>query len=90
MNSQLHLARQKASISISKKADQFALGVAPVIMRCLQEGLTTPYSIAIALDALNVPTSRGGKWSRVVVGDILARLARDVGAIPGNPGPGGQ
>jgi hypothetical protein len=79
-NPNLAQARRKAPEALKGSADQFAANVLPII-RSLQRDGTSNNAVAAQLNARNVKTARGGEWTRVQVGNILARagLAAKVG-----------
>jgi DNA invertase Pin-like site-specific DNA recombinase len=54
-------------------ADQFAANVLPVIREIQAGGVTSHNAIAAKLNERKVKTARGGRWSHVQVGMILAR-----------------
>jgi DNA invertase Pin-like site-specific DNA recombinase len=66
--------RALAVASIKAKSAEFAERVLPKI-KDIREGnpIITSYGIAKALDAQNIPTMRGKKWSAMAVGKLLAR-----------------
>jgi DNA invertase Pin-like site-specific DNA recombinase len=61
-----------AVVALKASADHFAANVLPII-RSLQRGGTSNNAIAGQLNERNVKTARGGKWTHVQVGNILAR-----------------
>jgi DNA invertase Pin-like site-specific DNA recombinase len=68
-------ARLKAVVALKASAEQFAANVLPII-RSLQRDGTSNNAIAAQLNERNVKTARGGKWTHVQVGNILARQGR--------------
>jgi DNA invertase Pin-like site-specific DNA recombinase len=73
-NPNLAQARRKAVEALKGSAEQFAANVLPII-RTLQRDGTSNNAIAAQLNARNVKTARGGKWTHVQVGNILARAS---------------
>jgi DNA invertase Pin-like site-specific DNA recombinase len=72
-NPKLEEAREKAAAATRDAADRFALNVLPVIREIESTGVTSRRGIARVLNSRGVPTARGGIWSAVQVGAILAR-----------------
>ena len=66
-------AAELASAAVKAAADQFATNVLPIVREIQSSGVTSRAGIAAALNARRVPTARGGSWSHVQVGLILAR-----------------
>jgi DNA invertase Pin-like site-specific DNA recombinase len=62
-----------ASAAVKAAADQFAANVLPIIRELQASGVKSRAALAEALNARKVPTARGGAWSHVQVGAILAR-----------------
>jgi DNA invertase Pin-like site-specific DNA recombinase len=62
-----------ASAAIKATAAQFAANVLPVIREIEASGVTSRAGIAAALNSRKIVTARGGSWSHVQVGLILAR-----------------
>ena len=62
----MNAARQEA-------AGAFAAAVLPVIREIQASGISSLRGVAKALSERNVRTARGGAWTAVQVGDILAR-----------------
>ncbi len=58
-----------------READAFAANVLPVIASIRAAGVASNRGIADALNARAVRTARGGSWTAVQVGRILARAA---------------
>jgi hypothetical protein len=54
-------------------ADQFAANVLPVIREIQASGVTSHNAISAKLNERKVKTARGGRWSHVQVGMIMAR-----------------
>jgi DNA invertase Pin-like site-specific DNA recombinase len=73
-NPNLAQARRKGVAALKASADHFAANVLPII-RSLQQGGISNNAIAGQLNARSVKTARGGKWTHVQVGNILARAA---------------
>lgn len=69
-----------------QQADDFALGMQPVLNRLKEKGITTVRAIARELNRRRVPTFRKGghKWHPSTVHGLLARLA-DKGQAGNNP-----
>ena len=55
------------------ETDRFAANVLPVIRSIQATGITGLASIAAALNARGVPTSRGGRWHVSTVRNVLRR-----------------
>jgi hypothetical protein len=55
------------------KAEQFAASVLPMIRAIEALGFTSNAAIAAQLNARNVPTARGKKWTHVQVGKVRSR-----------------
>jgi hypothetical protein len=62
--------------AVSRNADEFAAGLAPVIETLRAEGVTTLRGIAEALNARWMLTRRGGRWQVSNVRNLVARLTR--------------
>lgn len=73
-NPKIDQAREKAAAATRDAADRFAANVLPIIREIEASGVTSRRGIARALNARGVPTARGGTWSAVQVGSILARV----------------
>jgi DNA invertase Pin-like site-specific DNA recombinase len=73
-NPNIDQARRKALEALRASAEQFAANVLPIILS-LQKGGTSNNAIATQLNERNVKTARGGKWTHVQVGKILARAS---------------
>jgi DNA invertase Pin-like site-specific DNA recombinase len=71
-NPHIAQARRKAVVALKASADHFAANVLPII-RSLQRDGTSNNAIAGQLNERNDKTARGGKWTHVQVGNILAR-----------------
>ena len=61
--------------AVSRNADEFAAGLAPVIYRLRSRGMTSLRDIADALNAQRMITRRGGRWHVSNVRNLLARLS---------------
>jgi len=55
-------------------ADANAANILPTIERIQAAGITSRNGIATELNRRGVPTARGGAWTHVSVGNILARV----------------
>lgn len=62
--------------AVSRNADAFAEGLAPVIEGMQAEGVTTLRGLADALNERGMMTRRGGRWHVSNVRGLLLRLAR--------------
>jgi DNA invertase Pin-like site-specific DNA recombinase len=72
-NPQLSKAASRGTAAGKAAADQFAANVLPVIREIQVSGKTSHNAIAAKLNERRVKTARGGRWSHVQVGMILAR-----------------
>lgn len=68
-------ASKAGAASNAKEADAFAANVLPVIASIQAAGTKSHRGIAEILNARSVRTARGGAWSAVQVGRVLARAA---------------
>ncbi|BDA86369.1 resolvase [Aureimonas sp. SA4125] len=68
-------ASKAGAASNAKEADAFAANVLPVIASIRDAGTTSHRGIAEVLNARAVRTARGGTWTAVQVGRVLARAA---------------
>jgi len=59
-----------------KKADEFALKVAPIIKAFQADGVVSQKALALHLNEAGISTARGGKWHSATVRNLLARLDR--------------
>ena len=59
----------------SRNADDYARGIAPVIVRLRSEGVTLLRGLAEALSDQGMMTLRGGRWHVSNIRNLLARLA---------------
>jgi DNA invertase Pin-like site-specific DNA recombinase len=64
-------ARVVAAQVFSAEADRFAAGVMVYVKQAQKAGATT--QIVEALNALGVPTARGGLWTRAAVVNVMVR-----------------
>ena len=66
------------SVKNRKKADEFALTIAPIIEQLEQSGCTTERAIAEQLNLRGIPTARGGdsKWHQSTVHHVIKRIER--------------
>jgi DNA invertase Pin-like site-specific DNA recombinase len=71
-NPHIAQARRKAVAALKASADHFAANVLPII-QSLQQKEVSNNAIAARLNERNVKTARGGKWTHVQVGNVLAR-----------------
>jgi DNA invertase Pin-like site-specific DNA recombinase len=74
-NPKLSKAAARGTAAGKAAADQFAANVLPVIREIQTSGVTSHNAIAAKLNERRVKTARGGRWSHVQVGMILARMA---------------
>jgi DNA invertase Pin-like site-specific DNA recombinase len=72
-NPKLSKAAARGTAAGKAAADQFAANVLPVIREIQASGVTSHNAIAAKLNERRVKTARGGRWSHVQVGMILAR-----------------
>lgn len=72
-NPDLGQYRWKSSATNAAKADEFARTVLPTIQRMLNAGMSR-LAIATELNAIGMPTARGGAWTSASVGNVLKRL----------------
>jgi DNA invertase Pin-like site-specific DNA recombinase len=72
-NPTIKAARKLASASLKAAADQFAANILPVIHEIQANGATSANAVAGKLNERGIKTARGGKWTHVQVGNILAR-----------------
>jgi DNA invertase Pin-like site-specific DNA recombinase len=68
-------AVKRMGAALKAKATQFAANVAPIIREIRAAGYTSHNAIAGQLNARKVATARGGQWTHVQVGQILARAS---------------
>ena len=74
-NPRLAEARERASEALRATADRFAVNVIPIIREVQAAGVTSANAIAGELNRRGVKTARGGRWTHVTVGKVLARTA---------------
>lgn len=60
--------------TVSQNADDFALGLAPVVAALRDEGHGTLRAMAAALNARGILSRRGGSWHVSTVRNLLSRL----------------
>jgi DNA invertase Pin-like site-specific DNA recombinase len=72
-NPRLSKAAARGTAAGKAAADQFAANVLPVIREIQASGVMSHNAIAAKLNERRVKTARGGRWSHVQVGMILAR-----------------
>lgn len=68
-------AVKRMGAALKAKASQFAANVTPTIREIQAAGYTSRNAIAGQLNDRKVATARGGQWTHVQVGQILARAA---------------
>jgi DNA invertase Pin-like site-specific DNA recombinase len=66
-------AVKRMGAALKAKASQFAANVTPIIRDIQAAGYTSRNAIAGQLNDRKVATARGGQWTHVQVGQILAR-----------------
>jgi DNA invertase Pin-like site-specific DNA recombinase len=71
-NPHLDQHRWKSNRTNAEKADEFARRVMPAIQRMLNEGMSR-LAIARELNAIQLPTPRGGEWTSASVGNVIRR-----------------
>jgi DNA invertase Pin-like site-specific DNA recombinase len=72
-NPRLVIAAQRGTAAVKAAAGLFAANVLPVIREIQAAGATSHNAIATKLNARNIRTARGGRWTHVQVGAVLAR-----------------
>ena len=72
-NPRLSEAAGRGTAAGKAAADQFAANTLPIIREIQAGGATSHNAIAAKLNERRVKTARGGRWSHVQVGMILAR-----------------
>lgn len=72
-NPRLAEAAQRGVDALKAGADQFAANVLPIIRDLQKAGTRSANAIALKLNERGVKTARGGKWTHVQVGMVLAR-----------------
>lgn len=73
-NPKLSKAAARGTAAGKAAANQFAANVLPVIRDIEASGVISHNAIAAKLNERRVKTARGGRWSHVQVGMILARM----------------
>ena len=70
------VGRAKGGLIFLRKKAQRAHDIRPTISRLLNSGITSPKSIAAALNAQGIHTGsgRGTKWTVVQIARVLARI----------------
>lgn len=71
-NPNLAQHRSKSSKTNAEKADKFACTVLPTIQRMANTGMNR-LAIARELNAIGMPTARGGAWTSASVGNVMRR-----------------
>jgi DNA invertase Pin-like site-specific DNA recombinase len=74
-NPQLPTAAKRGTAAVKAAARQFAANILPVIREIEATGATSHNAIAAKLNARNVRTARGRRWTHVQVGAVLSRGA---------------
>jgi hypothetical protein len=69
-------AGRNGGAAAASRAAARAIDLAPVIASLWASGVTSLQAMADELNMRQVPTARGGKWSRTQVSRVLARLHR--------------
>jgi DNA invertase Pin-like site-specific DNA recombinase len=72
-NPELAKARKRSAVALRNAADEFAANVLPIIREIQHGGVTSHAGIAAKLNERGVRTARGGRWTHVQVGAVLAR-----------------
>ena len=72
-NPRLGEARERASEALSAAARHRDTNVLPVIRELQKQGVVSRNALALALNERGVRTARGGQWTHVSVGLVLAR-----------------
>jgi hypothetical protein len=70
-------ARERASLSLSRRADQRALNLEPIIEAIIREVAPKALTPTLLMNKLNdraIPASRGGKWSVTTAQRALRRI----------------
>jgi DNA invertase Pin-like site-specific DNA recombinase len=73
-NPRLAVARAKAHAELKADAEAHARAVAPAIHEAKAAGASSLRSIAAALNARGIATSRGGRWEAQTVANVLRRI----------------
>lgn len=71
-NPDLGKHRWKSCATNADKADEFARAVLPTIQPMRDAGMSR-LAIACKLNAVGMPTARGGEWTSASVGNVLER-----------------
>ena len=74
-NPSLGQARKRGHAAQRAMAGRFAANVLPVMRELQAAGVTSRNAIAGELNRRGVKTARGGAWTHVTVGNVLARAA---------------
>jgi DNA invertase Pin-like site-specific DNA recombinase len=69
----LEEARERAKEALSRSADEFAARIGSTVRELRDQGLTLAV-IATRLNAMGVPTARGGAWYPTTVKNVLERV----------------
>jgi DNA invertase Pin-like site-specific DNA recombinase len=69
-------ARRLGQAAVRKRAEDFALALAPIIAGIVASGIGTDAGIAEALNARGVATARGGRWHPQTAKNVRIRAAR--------------
>lgn len=72
-NPNLAEAAQRGADAQSEAADKFAANLMPMIRELQAHGAKSANVIAVKLNERGIKTARGGKWTHVQVGNVLAR-----------------
>ena len=64
----------KNRAEIEAEATVHAMTLQPIIAELMATGITSKLGIANKLNSLGVTTQRGGTWTYVQVGTLLARI----------------
>lgn len=80
----LPAARALGCTSMRQNADAFAARVRPAVEPMLAAGLSLR-EIARRLEAMRVPTARGGRWTGVQIASLAKRLDAAVCGVPPRP-----
>jgi DNA invertase Pin-like site-specific DNA recombinase len=84
-NPRLDEAAKRGTAVLKANARRFAANVLPIIREIEKAGAASLNAIAAKLNERNVPTARGGRWTHVQVGAVLAlsRTAPQASACSG-------
>jgi DNA invertase Pin-like site-specific DNA recombinase len=72
-NPRLSEAAERGTAAVKANAGRFAANVLPIIRQIQAAGATSLNAVAAQLNERNIPTARGGRWTHVQVGAVLAR-----------------